>query len=472
MWCPLGEALLDEGFVAGEVRLQNVVSFLAEQELTCLEDFSGASRFLSTFIVECMFPSGIPRIATITGSEQLPEEDVQFLQCLADRAPNPVPCNVRSRSSRQASAAPRVEPYPCIQPEDMVRMTGIAKMQIAGVGNYGPRHAARLVQEACIEQSTADWAEKARVISLLGSCPNSHDSFISGYRCWMSFAGSVLKLRGSEMPPTLEGVLAWSTLFRSPKTFQNYVGYVRLACQLARVSTSALDDRAVARATLSIAKRRNFVPRPKLFVKLCVVQRMLPECGKPNSPWSLADGMLFLTAYIFLLRVPSECLPIVKIDQAPHPGLVLGQSTLWVEHDKVVLKLLKRKNKPEGSVLWRSCWCSTCKATCPVHVLGAYFKSLACGSAPFRGKTPSGALGSLRDILGFLKVPDAALFRTHDLRRGHAEDLKLSGANLFQILKAGEWRSPAFLSYLDVNELESAAVVEAHLEEESDDDDT
>ena len=35
---------------------------------------------------------------------------------------------------------------------------------------------------------------------------------------------------------------------------------------------------------------------------------------------------------------------------------------------------------------------------------------------------------------------------------------------------AGEWRSPAFLKYLDVMELESAAVVEAHLEEESDED--
>ena len=85
--------------------------------------------------------------------------------------------------------------------------------------------------------------------------------------------------------------------------------------------------------------------------------------------------------------------------------------------------------------------------------------------------TPNAALGSLRDMLSFLEVPEARHYRTHDLRRGHAEDLKLSGANLFEILRAGEWRSPAFLSYLDVNELESAAVVEAHLDEESDDND-
>ena len=90
---------------------------------------------------------------------------------------------------------------------------------------------------------------------------------------------------------------------------------------------------------------------------------------------------------------------------------------------------------------------------------------------PFcRAVSPSAALGSLRDMLGFLAVPDAIHFRTHDLRRGHAEDLKLSGASLLQILRAGELRSPAFLSYLDVKELESAAVMEAHLEDESDED--
>ena len=42
MWCPLGEELLDEGYVAGEERLGKVISFLAVQDLTCVEDFIGA----------------------------------------------------------------------------------------------------------------------------------------------------------------------------------------------------------------------------------------------------------------------------------------------------------------------------------------------------------------------------------------------------------------------------------------------
>ena len=53
--------------------------------------------------------------------------------------------------------------------------------------------------------------------------------------------------------------------------------------------------------------------------------------------------------------------------------------------------------------------------------------------------------------------------RTHDFRRGHARDLQRQGATLNEILRAGEWRSCAFLSYLDAHELERDAVIEAHV---------
>ena len=80
-------------------------------------------------------------------------------------------------------------------------------------------------------------------------------------------------------------------------------------------------------------------------------------------------------------------------------------------------------------------------------------------------------------------MPDALLNRTHDFLRGHAKDLQLSGvslvpscrvlrfpnglpgAPLWQILAAGEWKSPAFLLYLDMHALERDAVVQAHLDE-------
>ena len=82
--------------------------------------------------------------------------------------------------------------------------------------------------------------------------------------------------------------------------------------------------------------------------------------------------------------------------------------------------------------------------------------------------TAANALSTLRFILAQMGVEQASDYRTHDLRRGHAQDLVESGAPLATILAAGEWRSPAFLAYIDQNRLETDVVVAAH-QDESDD---
>ena len=105
------------------------------------------------------------------------------------------------------------------------------------------------------------------------------------------------------------------------------------------------------------------------------------------------------------------------------------------------------------------------QATCPVHVLGHVVECLPCGVKLFDGITAGIALAELRRVLGEIGVKDAAAFRTQDLRRGHALDLQLSGAPLWAILSAGEWKSPAFLQYLDMHRLETELVVQAHLDE-------
>ena len=43
--------------------------------------------------------------------------------------------------------------------------------------------------------------------------------------------------------------------------------------------------------------------------------------------------------------------------------------------------------------------------------------------------------------------------------------MQVGGKNLYQILKAGDWKSPAFLAYMDNIELEHGAVAESHLQE-------
>ena len=139
------------------------------------------------------------------------------------------------------------------------------------------------------------------------------------------------------------------------------------------------------------------------------------------------------------------------------------------------MQLNRRKNKPQGSRLVRGCWCKECSKTCPVHVLGPMLDELQHGEKMFPGISAGEALRMLRVMLTALGIAKAQQYRTHDLRRGHAKDLQLSGgltwrvhawrsgwrcvpgAPLWEILAAGEWRSPAFLAYLDLHRSVHAA---------------
>ena len=178
-------------------------------------------------------------------------------------------------------------------------------------------------------------------------------------------------------------------------------------------------------------------------------------------------AMLFLFSYIFLLRLPSEALPVRLASGGDQDEGF--QSVITVNKDFIDLKLRRRKNRIHSSVLRRRCWCKRCKVTCPVHVLGLYFSGFSAGDQPFAMFTAASSLAALRQLLALINVPEAHLFRTHDLRRGPARDLQARGAGLAEILRAGDWRSASFLQYLDTCQLEEDVVLEAHMYNSSSD---
>ena len=338
---------------------------------------------------------------------------------------------------------------------------GNAALDVRGVGPQSALKRLKSSVDLATPEKRSNWVEQARVSALLGSCPRSIASVKSGLRCYMNFARAALGLTGNELPPTVEGLVAWSALFRCVDTFSNYLSHVRLGCELVGVSCGALDHPSVRRAKRSVLKKRAFVPRRPFFIRLALVQRLLGS-GRVEQRNAM---MLFLTAYIFLLRLPSEALPI-RIGGSGCPD---GEHAVIVATtDRLQLTLRSRKNRAERTVLTRTCWCAQCELTCPVHVLGAYFAPFGSGVRPFAGFTPASALAILRTLLTELGVADAHLYRTHDLRRGHARDLQARGATLREILLAGDWRSAAFLKYLDIEQLEDDVVVEAHLDPSSD----
>ena len=89
-------------------------------------------------------------------------------------------------------------------------------------------------------------------------------------------------------PPQLHLLMAWSTLFRSPGTWGNYLGYVKTGCLIcnapATVSGSlrstvlqtslsqrkVFDHSALKRAKMSIAARRNCICRKPMWLQRLV----------------------------------------------------------------------------------------------------------------------------------------------------------------------------------------------------------
>ena len=318
---------------------------------------------------------------------------------------------------------------------------------------------ARLTQLAQSGPSACAMTNAMRINAILGARPRSLPSFVSAVRCWIGFARVFLQKNGCEFPPTVDELLAWSVCFRCRGTFSNYLSCVRTACHLVRVSDEAFTHHALRAAKISVEKRSGWVARKRLAIREELLVRIIDalmvfEQGK-------AFAMLFLTAYVFALRLPSEALPMVW---SAGKALVNDKrSVLQLSGQELRLTLARRKNRERPTHLLRSCWCSTQKKLCPIHALGAWFQTLSDGATPFAHITPARARHVLRTTLKDLAVAEAMLYGTHAFRRGHVQDVIAKGGRVTEVLLAGDWRSPAFFRYVDAESLERDAVVEAHV---------
>ena len=77
-------------------------------------------------------------------------------------------------------------------------------------------------------------------------------------------------------------------------------------------------------------------------------------------------------------------------------------------------------------------------------------------------------LSSLRRRLMLLGVHTLSEYGLQPLRRGHAQQILDDGGTLADVLKVGQWASPAFPCHLDYCDVEQSAVLESWCFPESD----
>ena len=192
----------------------------------------------------------------------------------------------------------------------------------------------------------------------------------------------------------------------------------------------------------------NFIQKD-LFLRLIRFETLPSEIGR-----------LFYLSYLFLLRVPSEGLPIrraalndILTTKSPQAGMASMGIRSIDNAPRLILKLKKRKLNKTGAITMRPCFCDgeglAPAGFCPIH---DFWPIVQRSNLPGEGLFPTLQSKNLnrisKAILGRLEIDSATKYSTKAFRRGAAMDIMASGSTIAQIMRSAGWHSQAFRAYL------------------------
>ena len=258
----------------------------------------------------------------------------------------------------------------------------------------------------------------------------------------------------------------WYAIFKNHSTARNYVGAVKWACSVVGVDTTWYNaDLHMVRdghAKLTIK------PDP---TKPRIQQDVLAKLVALADFQNLAEEAdLFVAAYRFLFRVQSEALPLEAGNSSEGTFLPKTRhSAAFIDGGgRIVVRLQRRKNRPEGSLLIRVCSCrdKLGPACCAKCRLQRRISQTPVGNRLFSISSEQ-LIKTMKRLLTLIGIAHPLTYGLKAFRRGCATDMALEGKPLYEILQAGEWKSAAFREYLDRTELEPLAFMNA-VENQSD----
>ena len=291
---------------------------------------------------------------------------------------------------------------------------------------------------------------EASIRILMAKNALSWRSVQSGLRTWVQFC----RLIGANPLPADEStILAWSSIFRNGDTFGNYISHLNTAHQIMLLKPSW--DPAVLRS-IKLGSKKTTIRGVKALLRHRDVVRLVEHAEAEDH---FMDAILYPVAYHYLLRVPSELLPL-RVATSQKPGLQKDwHSFIEFGNKAATLHLGTRKNNQDApSRLHRQCFCKDTidKAcgVCALHKLRARATADSWEQRPFQEHSAS-CLARLRRRCTALGIAGASPIGLHSFRRGRASDLLAEGTSIGTLLMLGGWKSPAILSYLAVNDLEN-----------------
>ncbi len=300
-------------------------------------------------------------------------------------------------------------------------------------------------------QLEATFRLKLRAVS------GSARSAAAGIRCWAAFNDAFNPHLAHFLVD--DGLLGhFACYFGNAGTLSNYIGHLRLASRLLTPPQPFPPSDQVA--GLLRSARKFSTRRPRFFLRREACERLVLKLQERHKT-TLARAVIVCRHFLF--RAQSELFGLQTDGRsggghgAWHSWLVFGSDLRSVR-----VHLRHRKCHPHGCVVERQCACPHPDDRPRLPPKEAARQRLFCGvcalhaavrEAPhatsriFEGVESYNALCLLRTL-----EPD---FRWHGIRRGAAADLFTDGHSVGHILQQGDWRSAAFLSYVNRAEVGS-----------------
>ena len=290
----------------------------------------------------------------------------------------------------------------------------------------------------------------AREAALRTSCRSimaSWKCYRSGIRAW----GEWVNFRFPFCDPfsvSTEMICTFSTAFHMASTFKEYWGHVRFAVRLLGLPFLHLEHtvQQLLRGCRKGRRKRELLSLRLPDVKALVLRSV--------SDQMLAAARFFVCARAGLFRVMNELLPL-QADGRKH---LPSDSQAWhsfvrFTDDTVEVHLRTRKCHPLGDVIRRRCSCrKSSDVFCMFHALQAQVGLASSAHQPIWPFSKSEIIRVFKALLHAVGLPINTGF--HAFRRGMARDLLAKGEELSVILRAGGWRSSAFLNYLTTSGVE------------------
>ena len=336
------------------------------------------------------------KISEWPGFADLPGEVQDKLRLRQCAAPPPgAPPASANAGTRRAAAIPPRPPAAVAAPTSDRAARSILSGAYSALSNTpptpqgGPRaNLARGAPGAASPVSIQRDLERARTLAIIGTAPRSFGAWRAALRAWMLFAKRRLHKDGcAALPPSSEELCLFALEFRNSRTFGNYKCQLAKACRLLGRDTAVFRDPVACRARKTIVKRHPIRRATKPFAMLSDLPAMLDFVREDRSLHAL-----FVLAWGFALRVPSEALLIERGDPRVGARFQFSDSdlrnpvarvVLFLTTDTATLHFSRRKNRDGPTVAWRTCWCASSPATCAVHAARPFVEEIRVGEPAF-----------------------------------------------------------------------------------------